>query len=181
MTKIMVLNGSFRPHGFTDSLIRSFKAGAESRGHEVTVFPLRAMDIPPCVGCLHGGRDTARPCTQSDDMDRIYDTYRESDVIVFATPLFFWTYSGLLKNAMDRLWALAEGRDDQLHGNGKSGALLVAVGGSHPQPILDHFDYLMKRLEWINLGKVVLTHTDDMDMDHIPTNQEAFQLGAGVE
>ena len=114
-------------------------------------------------------------------MDRIYDTYRESDVIVFATPLFFWTYSGLLKNAMDRLWALAEGRDDQLHGNGKSGALLVAVGGSHPQPILDHFDYLMKRLEWTNLGKVVLTHTDDMDMDHIPTNQEAFQLGAGVE
>ncbi len=159
MTKIMVLNGSFRPHGFTDSLIRSFKAGAESRGHEVTVFPLRAMDIHPCVGCLHGGRDTARPCTQSDDMDRIYDTYRE----------------------MDRLWALAEGRDDQLHGNGKSGALLVAVGGSHPQPILDHFDYLMKRLEWTNLGKVVLTHTDDMDMDHIPTNQEAFQLGAGVE
>lgn len=134
MTKIMVLNGSFRPHGFTDSLIRSFKAGAESRGHEVTVFPLRAMDIHPCVGCLHGGRDTARPCTQSDDMDRIYDTYRESDVIVFATPLFFWTYSGLLKMpwTVSGLWQKAG--TTSCMGTAKAGLSWWPLAAAIPSP-----------------------------------------------
>ncbi len=110
MKQIMVLNGSFRPHGFTDSLIRSFTAGAESRGHKVTVFQLRDMKIHPCLGCLHGGQNTLRPCTQSDDMDLIYHTYRKSQVIVFATPLFFWSYSGLLKNCHGPSLGIGRGR-----------------------------------------------------------------------
>ncbi len=153
---------------------------AESRGHKVTVFQLRDMKIHPCLGCLHGGQDTLRPCTQSDDMDLIYHTYRKSQVIVFATPLFFWSYSGLLKIAMDRLWALAEGEKDELHGNQKTGVLLMAAGGAHPEPLLTHFGYLMKRMEWTNAGNVVLKHTDDLDMDHISLNPDAFQLGASL-
>ena len=57
MKRIMVLNGSSRSRAFTDSLIQSFKAGAESRGHEVTVMELRKMNIHPCIGCLHGGKN----------------------------------------------------------------------------------------------------------------------------
>ncbi len=180
MKRIMVLNGSSRPHAFTDSLIQSFKAGAESQGHEVTVMELRNMHIHPCIGCLHGGKNPDTPCTQSDDMDKIYAQYRKSDIIVFATPLFFWSYSGLLKNALDRLWALAECHQDALHGNHKSGALLVAAGGSHPEQLLMHFDYLMTRLEWFNIGKVVLEHTDDLDIRNIAPNTEAFNLGASI-
>ena len=180
MKRIMVLNGSSRPHAFTDSLIQSFKAGAESQGHEVTVMELRNMHIHPCIGCLHGGKNPDTPCTQSDDMDKIYAQYRKSDIIVFATPLFFWSYSGLLKNALDRLWALAECHQDALHGNHKSGALLVAAGGSHPEQLLMHFDYLMTRLEWFNIGKVVLEHTDDLDIHNIAFNTEAFHLGASI-
>ncbi|WP_288286000.1 flavodoxin family protein [uncultured Megasphaera sp.] len=176
----MILNGSSRPHAFTASLVQSFTSGAESQGHEVTVIELRKLNIHACLGCLQGGKNTVKPCIQSDDMDIIYDTYRKSDVIVFATPLFFWSYSGLLKNAMDRLWALAECHPDELHGNHKSGALLVAAGGSHPEPLLTHFDYLMTRLDWTNIGKVVLTHTDNMDMKHIAHNAAAFQLGASI-
>ena len=180
MKRIMVLNGSSRPNAFTDALIRSFKAGAESQGHEVDVMELRSMHIHPCIGCLHGGKDFDKPCTQSDDMDRIYSLYRKSDVIVFATALFFWSYSGLLKNAMDRMWALAECNHDTLHGNNKSGALLTAAGGSHPEQLLMHFDYLMTRLSWTNIGKVVLEHTDDLDIHNIAPNAEAFDLGASI-
>lgn len=180
MKRILILNGSSRPHAFTDLLIRSFTAGAESRGHAVTEMKLRQMHIHPCIGCLHGGKDLDRPCTQSDDMDRIYALYRQADVIVLATPLFFWSYSGLLKNAMDRLWALAECSPDALHGNHKSGVLLVAAGGNHPEQLLMHFDYLMTRLSWTNLGKVVLPHTDDLDIHHMALHKEAFDLGASI-
>ena len=78
---------------------------------------------------------------------------------------------------MDRLWALAEGEKDELHGNQKTGVLLMAAGGAHPEPLLTHFDYLMKRMEWTNAGNVVLKHTDDLDMDHIPPNPDRLPVG----
>ncbi|WP_028909084.1 flavodoxin family protein [Prevotella sp. AGR2160] len=180
MKKILILNGSSRPHAFTEALIDSFRQGAESKGNQVEVVHLREKRIHHCLGCLHGGKDYEHPCTQRDDMDEIYRLYRQSDVIVLATPLFFWSYSGLLKDALDRLWALAEQSVDELHGNNKSGLLLCAAGGSHPQPLIDHFDYLMKRMEWANLGHYVLCHTDDMDKRNIPEIAGARELGEKI-
>lgn len=81
---------------------------------------------------------------------------------------------------MDRMWALAECNHDTLHGNNKSGALLTAAGGSHPEQLLMHFDYLMTRLSWTNIGKVVLEHTDDLDIHNLAPNAEAFDLGASI-
>lgn len=180
MSRILILNGSYRRHAFTVSLIRSFQKGAEEAGHEVEVVNLCDKKIHPCIGCLQGGRDTLSPCTQKDDMDDIYGAYRKADLIVFATPLFFWAMSGLLKNCLDRLWALAEGEEDQLHGNEKSGLLLVAAGGSHPQSILDHFGYLMTRLQWKNRGHYVLMHTDDKNIHEIPLWEELVELGKNI-
>ena len=99
---------------------------------------------------------------------------------VFATPLFFWSYIGLLKNVIDRLWALAEYVRSELISRGRGGALLVAAGGSHPEPLYEHFDYMMKRLAWNNLGKAALLHTDDMDMQGISECEDAYKLGASI-
>ncbi len=180
MSNIMILNGSFRPNAFTKAMIESFRNGAIANKNHVTVIDLRKMNIHSCIGCLSGGKYPEHPCTQSDDMDYVYDIYRQSDVVVFATPLFFWSYSGLLKNAIDRLWALAECEKDELHGNNKSGVLLVAAGGSHPEQLLNHFDYLMERLSWTNLGKAVLLHTDEMDIGKIPEIMDAYNLGVSI-
>lgn len=83
-------------------------------------------------------------------------------------------------SCMDRLWALAECHQDALYGNHKSGVLLVAAGGSHPEQLLMHFDYLMTRLECVKFGKVVLEHTDDLDIRNFAPNAEAFNLGASI-
>ena len=180
MSRILVLNGSARPDAFTSAMIKEFREGAESVGHTVTVIDLYKLNIHSCTGCLNGGRNMEHPCVQRDDMDIIYEEFRTADVIVFATPLFFWSYSGLLKNVIDRLWALAEYERSELIGRNRSGALLVAAGGSHPGLIYEHFDYMMKRLAWKNLGKAAMLHTDDMDMHNIPGCEAAFALGASV-
>ncbi|MBQ8966373.1 flavodoxin family protein [Ruminococcus sp.] len=180
MSNILVLNGSARPNAFTAEMIRSFCRGAETVGHRVTVIDLCKLDIHCCIGCLNGGRDREHPCVQRDDMDTIYAELRKADVIVFATPLFFWSYSGLLKNVIDRLWALAEYDRSELIGKGRGGALLVAAGGSHPELLYEHFDHMMKRLAWRNLGKAAMLHTDDMDMRAIPECEAAYMLGASV-
>ncbi|MCD7855270.1 MAG: flavodoxin family protein [Clostridiales bacterium] len=106
--KILVLNGAARKNGSTAKLIRSFTEGARSAGHSVKEFYLDGMNIHSCKGCLHAGRDTHSPCSQKDDMDQIYSAFADCDVVVFASPLYFWTITGTLKTAADRLYAELE-------------------------------------------------------------------------
>ncbi len=181
MSHILVLNGSARANAFTAAMIGSFQKGAESVGHTVKVIDLSKLNIHSCIGCMNGGKENEHPCVQHDDMDTVYAEFRRADVIVFATPLFFWGDSGLLKNVIDRLWALAEFDRSELIGKGRCGALLVAAGGSHPEPLYEHFDYMMRRLAWKNLGRAAMLHTDDMDIQHIPECDEAYLLGASIE
>lgn len=108
MKNILILNGSPRPRGNTVALIHSFVKGAEEAGHEVSVCNIRGMNIAPCMGCLRGGQDPASPCVQKDDMDIIYKLYRECDLIVFASPLYFWGFTAQLKKVIDRLFAAME-------------------------------------------------------------------------
>ncbi len=106
--KIVILNGSPRKNGNTAALIRSFTEGAESVGNRVTEFFLESMNIRGCKGCFGGGKNPESPCVQKDDMDQIYPAYQEADIVVLATPLYYWTISGQLKMAFDRLFAVAE-------------------------------------------------------------------------
>lgn len=74
--KTIILNGRPRPKGNTTALTAAFKRGAEEAGNEVTEFRLSRMKINGSIGCGHGGRDPEHPCTQRDDMEKIYPAYR---------------------------------------------------------------------------------------------------------
>ncbi len=95
--KIIILNGSPRKKGNTAALTAAFKRGAEKAGNQVTEFFLGEMNINGCKGCFSGGKDCNSPCVQKDDMDVIYPVYRESDIVILASPLYYWTISRQLK------------------------------------------------------------------------------------
>ena len=181
LANILVLNGSARPRGFTAAMISAFCKGAEEGGNNVSVINLSSLKIHSCIGCLKGGKDSLHPCTIKDDMDTIFGEMKTAEVIVFATPLFFWSYSGMLKNVIDRLWALAECDRSMLIGKGRAGALLVAAGGSHPELLYEHFDYMMTRLAWKNLGHAEILHTDEQDINNIPFCESAYRLGKSIK
>ncbi len=101
--KILILNGSPRSKGNTAMLCDTLSAGARSAGHQVTRFDLHKLDIHGCLGCVKGGKDPASPCVQKDDMGLIYPAYREADIVVLASPMYYWGFSGQLKTAFDRL------------------------------------------------------------------------------
>ena len=127
--KIVILNGSPRAKGNTAELIQSFTEGAESAGHTVTCFNLQKMNIHPCLGCCGGGENPDSPCVQKDDMDTIYPVYKDADMVVLASPLYFWTISGQLKCALDRLFAVAE-CDENYANPKKECALIMAAEGT---------------------------------------------------
>lgn len=179
--KIVILNGSPRKNGNTSALVRAFTEGAESAGHAVTEFFLDGMDLHGCKGCFGGHSGRECPCVQRDGMAEIYPAVRESDVIVLASPLYYWTISGQLKTALDRLFALEEGDGNLLRGHGRSSALLMAAEGHGFEDAVLYYDHLMEHLRWKNMGKVLCGGV--MDIGDIADKQEledARALGKSI-
>ena len=166
--KIIVLNGAARRNGNTAKLVEAFVHGAESAGNQVKTFYLDGMDIHSCKGCLRAGRDSKSPCSQKDDMDQIYAEFEAADVVVFASPVYFWTITGPLKTAADRLYAELEclGYDGFPK---KSVLLMTADGGDYSQAVTWYRTY-ERNLGWRNLGEVLGKGKA----------KEAYHLGASI-
>ncbi len=180
--KIVVLNGSPRKNGNTSALAEAFKAGAEASGNSVTVFHLDKMNIHGCKGCFGGNSGRDCPCVQNDDMNLIYPAVREADVIVFASPLYYWNMSGQLRTAADRLFALEEGGSNLLRGNGRSCALLMAAEGFGFEDAVLYYDHLAEHLKWNNLGHVLAGgNMNTGDIEGKPQLDEARALGASIK
>lgn len=179
--KIVILNGSPRKNGNTAALASSFAKGAESAGNEVTEFYLSGMNIHGCLGCFGGHSSRECPCVQKDDMASVYPKVKEADVIVLASPLYYWTVSSQLKRAIDRLFALEEGDGQKLRGCGRGGILLMAAEGDEFEDSLTYFDHLMNHLQWKNLGHVLAGGNNNIgDITGKPELEQAYRLGASL-
>lgn len=178
---IVILNGSPRRKGNTSALAKAFTKGAEESGNEVTEFFLQGMEINGCRGCFGGHSARECPCVQKDDMAKIYPAVRDADVVVLASPLYYWNVSGQLKTAIDRLFALEEGDGQRLRGNGKAGVLLMAAEGSAFEDALTWYDHLMGHLQWKNLGSVLAGGNGAVgDIEGKPEVEQAYRLGKSL-
>lgn len=179
--KIVVLNGSPRKNGNTSALVREFTKGAESVGNAVTEFHLDGMDIHGCKGCFGGHSDRECPCVQKDDMMKIYPAVRECDVVVLASPLYYWNMSGQLRTAVDRLFALEEGGENLLRGHEKASVLLMAAEGNGFEDVITYYDHLTGHLKWKNLGSVLASGNGDVgDIEGKPELKQAYELGKSI-
>ena len=154
--KICILNGSPRQNGNTKALINNFIKGTEEAGNEVICFDLQKMDIHGCLGCCSGGKDISSPCVQKDDMEKIYPAYMKADIIVLASPMYYWGISGQLKCAFDRLFAVAE-LDPGYANPVKDCILLMAAEGDTEDnfaPVKAFYKGLIHNLGWNDLGIV---------------------------
>jgi multimeric flavodoxin WrbA len=101
--KITVLMGSPNRNGSTALLADSFVKGAEESGHTCNVIDVCHCDIHPCIGCVRCGYEG--PCVQKDDTEMIRKELLSSDMVVFATPLYYYGMSAQLKTVVDRFCA----------------------------------------------------------------------------
>ena len=104
--KITVLNGSPRTNGNTIALVDSFKKGAESVGHNVTVFNVATMKINGCTGCEYCQDKEYGQCAFKDDMSKIYDNLKDTEMVVFASPVYYWGFTGQLQSTLSRFYAI---------------------------------------------------------------------------
>lgn len=102
------------------------------------------------------------PCVQKDDMDKIYPAVRDCDVVVLASPLYYWNMSGQLRTAIDRLFALEEGDGNLLRGHGRACALLMAAEGRDFEDVLTYYEHLAGHLRWRDIGHVLAGGNGDV-------------------
>ena len=101
MKNVLIVSSSPRLNGNSDTLARSFEKGALGSGDHVDFVNLATKRINYCLacyGCAKNGR-----CIQRDDFNDILEPALKADVIVLATPTYFYSMSGQLKVFIDRL------------------------------------------------------------------------------
>lgn len=106
MKNILVVQGGGRPNGNTAQLIGAFVRGAEEAGHSVEVVSLTKTEVKGCMGC--NACRYGKPCVIKDGFNALVPTIKAADLIVFASPLYFWTVSSRIKAFMERFYCIAE-------------------------------------------------------------------------
>ncbi len=108
MKNIVIVNSTYRRGGNSEILAEQFKKGAEQSGNTVSTINLREMEPKFCIGCL-SCQKTGK-CVLKDGINELLPIVRNADVLVFATPVYYYSVSGQLKTFLDRLNPLY-GRD----------------------------------------------------------------------
>lgn len=98
---VLILSGSPRKGGNSDILCDRFAAGASDAGHSVEKIRIAEKDVHPCIACYHC-RDNGGECVFRDDMADILQKMIDADVLVLASPVYFYSVDAQLKSVIDR-------------------------------------------------------------------------------
>lgn len=185
--KVILLNGSPRmKKSSTYAMLSALEEGMKeaAKNIETDIIHLYNKNIHNCCGCYSCWTKTPGKCIYEDDMVEILTSFTKADIVVFGTPLYHYTMSGIMKTFIDRTlpinepWLISHpnltGRTGHpLRNNKKQQMLLVSPCGF---PELESFDSLVHTFR----------HYADMAFDHyigeiLCTSAEMFSRSEGKE
>lgn len=172
--KVLVLSSSPRKGGNSDTLCDQFIKGAQESGNDVEKIYLRNKRINYCTGC--GTCNLQKPCPQKDDAAEVIDKMVKADVIVLATPVYFYTMSAQMKTLIDRCC----GRYTEM-GNKEFYFIATAAEGDRKlmERTIDTFQGFLDCLENPVIKGVVygagVWHTGEINDK--PAMREAYEMG----
>lgn len=178
MKNILILSSSPRRGGNSDTLCDEFLRGAIDAGHTVEKIFLRSKIINYCTGCsmcsLHG-----KPCPQKDDMPDILDKMVAADMIVMATPVYFYTMSAQMKTLIDRCCGrYTEMTDKQFY-------FIVTAAENAQEKMertIDTFQGFLDCLEDATIKDVLyglgVWHSGEINVT--PAMQKAYEMGKSI-
>jgi multimeric flavodoxin WrbA len=178
--------GSPRIKGNTDLLLDQALNGAQSQGAETEKIIVDKLTITPCkeyYGCERDGN-----CVIKDDMDSIYTKLLEADIVIVASPMFFYGITGQLKSFIDRcqaLWIRKHVLKEDFSGSKRKG-IFIGVGATRGQQLFDGSILIMKYF----FDAIGATYTDELlirgvdkkgEIKQHPTAlSDAYELGKRV-
>ena len=199
---ILILSGSPRKNGNTDLLVEAFVKGA-SQKHHVEVISVHAYKVNPCMGCnacaverqeslLSDGRlqpgaaegnacfrNERHICVQKDDMEIVYEKMAHADMLVVASPVYFYGLSAQLKAVIDRFHHPIRNTFPI-----KKMALLLVGSATLPElfdSILTEYQLCLNFFKLEDAGRVLVRGVKDKgDIKNTNALNEAFELGQNI-
>lgn len=175
---IVIVTSSLRAGSNSDALAEAFARGAREAGHTVETISLKGKSIAFCRGCLACQR--TGKCVMSDDATPIAERIAQADVVVFASPVYYYGLSGQLKTLLDRCNPLYS-RNYAF----RSVYLLASAAEDDPSTVEGSVHGLQG---WIDcFEKAVLSGTifaggvsGPGEVDSHPAMQEAYEAGKAI-
>ncbi len=107
-------------------MAEAFAEGAKSAGHEVEMLHVGRMKIAGCLGCEYCHGKGEGKCVQKDDMEKVLPAYAESDMVVFASPIYYFDVTAQLSAAIQRMYCIGK------PAKAKKAALLLSSASPNP-------------------------------------------------
>ena len=101
MKNVLIISTSLRGGSNSELLAKECAKGAEEAGNHVELLSLKGKKIQYCIGCLACNK--TGKCVQKDDAPEIMETLRQADLLVFATPIYYYEMCGQMKTLLDRM------------------------------------------------------------------------------
>ncbi len=173
--KIAIVNGSPRK-GNTLAAVNAFAEGA-SKNHQIEMIDANALNIKPCQGC--GACECINGCVFKDDTNPTIDKLVEADMIVFATPVYWWGMTAQLKLVIDKLYCRASSL-----ANKKTGIIIAGgspLGSTQYTLINEQFECMADYLSWDILFSRSFYATEKDDLLNRPEElKELREIGSGL-
>ena len=175
MSNIVILVGSMRKNGNTACLAQSFAEGA-AENNNVEIVSVADYNVNPCTGCNSCFTREENRCFQDDDMVQIYEKLRNADIVVIASPVYFYGISAQLKAVIDRLHT-------PMRNKFRIKELGLFLVGAAELPNL--FDPIIKQYQMVldffgleSIGTVLVRGVRDIgDIEGSSAPKEAYDLG----
>lgn len=177
MSKILVLSGSPRKNGNTDLLVEAFKNGVK-KNNEIDIISVRDYNINPCIGCNRCFENDGNICIQRDDMPLIYDRMKEADIVVIASPVYFYGISAQLKALVDRFHTPMRNSF-----NTKKLGLILVGAATIPElfdSILIQYKLIIKFFGLEDIGTVLVSGSKDKGDITENDLKKAYKLGESL-
>lgn len=175
--KILAISSSPRRGGNSEVLCDEFLKGAAENGNETKKIRLADKKIAPCLAC--GGCAGTHICVRNDDMAEIIDAMKAADVILLASPVYFYSVTSQMKMMIDRCFA-----DYQAISGKKFVLTVTAADPQHSaadETLADLRGFLRCLPGATEIGTILGTGTwDKGDIYRHPSLEEAYKLGKSI-
>ena len=176
--KIIALQGSPNIDGSTAILVEEFARGAREAGHAVERVDVARLDVRPCTGCVACGYEG--PCVQRDGMGAVRSSLLAADMVVLATPLYYYGMSAQLKTVVDRFCSF----NASLTARHLKSALLAVAWNADDwtfEALAAHYRTLVRYLQMDDCGMVLGRGCGTPEMTRrSEAVKEAYGLGRGL-
>jgi multimeric flavodoxin WrbA len=162
MKNILIITGSPRKNGNSTLLANAFIEGTEIAGHKTMLFEAGKKKIKGCIAC-NTCFSKGNACSFDDGFNEIVPMIEKADIVVFCTPLYWFTFPAQIKSVIDKMYSFIIGKKELKI---KEAILMVCAGTDNKEDfdgIIKTYELIINHQGWRNIGILTIPNVNKVE------------------